>query len=67
MNNQTRKITTIGMLCAVTYVMMAVELSDYAALYGILKRSGCRIIAPGISSLQFVKKRIKCSAYICAV
>lgn len=24
MNNQTRKITTIGMLCAVTYVMMAV-------------------------------------------
>ena len=24
MNNQTRKITTIGMLCAVTYVIMAV-------------------------------------------
>ena len=24
MNNQTRKLTTIGMLCAVTYVMMAV-------------------------------------------
>lgn len=44
-----------------------VELPDYTALYGIPKRSGCRITTSGISSVQFVKKCVKCCDNIFAI
>ena len=56
----------VGCVTTVSVMMLwngfsydVVELPDYTALYGIPKRSGCRITAPGISSLQFVKKCVK--------
>lgn len=46
MNSRTKRIVTTAMLCAITYVVMAVELPGDTALYGVSEGSSGGNAAP---------------------